>query len=73
MRSEAQAIRRRTEAIATPSWVEVPRPSSSSTTRDRGVALARMLEVSSSSSRNVDRPAQERAQAGSCSGPRACG
>lgn len=64
---------RPTEAIATPSGVEVPRPSSSRTTSDRGVALARMLEVSSSSSRNVDRPAQARTHAVSCSGPSAHG
>lgn len=43
-------------AMATPSCVAVPRPSSSSTTNDLGVALLSMLDASSSSSWKVDLP-----------------
>mmetsp|Transcript_3027 Transcript_3027/g.10132 ORF Transcript_3027/g.10132 Transcript_3027/m.10132 type:complete len:227 (+) Transcript_3027:1054-1734(+) len=44
-------------AIAIPSNVAVPLPSSSRITSERGVALLRMSDVSSSSTRKVDRPA----------------
>jgi hypothetical protein len=43
-------------AIDTPSNVEVPRPTSSSTTSDRRVALARIAAVSRISTMNVDSP-----------------
>mmetsp|Transcript_47709 Transcript_47709/g.137376 ORF Transcript_47709/g.137376 Transcript_47709/m.137376 type:complete len:248 (+) Transcript_47709:646-1389(+) len=39
--------------MAAPSKVDVPRPSSSSTAKDRGVPCAKMLDVSSSSVRSV--------------------
>ncbi len=42
--------------MAMPSWVEVPLPSSSMTTREDSVADARMADVSDSSSRKVLRP-----------------
>ena len=43
-------------AIATPSKVDVPRPSSSSATKDRGVARAKMRDVRCSSAMKVDMP-----------------
>ena len=43
-------------AIATPSCVLVPRPSSSRITSERGVACLRMSEVSESSTMKVDSP-----------------
>ena len=44
------------DAIATPSYVDVPLPSSSTMTRDLLVQLYRMVLVSSISMKNVDLP-----------------
>lgn len=42
--------------MATPSWVEVPRPSSSIITRERGVASCSAIAASCSSTMNVLEP-----------------